>query len=267
MRYIPTYYQNLSQKETQKEPEIKGYQKQFSFITPEGAKRQQIKEESITENPVTPDSIFTEADYNILNNGGTKSEMAEVGTRYLAHILELTEDQASAILGCAIPESNININAVNKEEASGKSRVVKPEQAGFGIIQWTGDRSTAAKKYMSEHGGNSYKNQLDFMAEEIKQRPEFLKNLRNAESLREATGYVYTQYVMAQLNNVNKDNWEKKANHVQNMYNSIHTELYSSTGSADFMKRVKGTEWVRGLIKDKQHLYKLGGMFPHLIFK
>lgn len=252
MKYDPTFH-NYDLDVYEEPQEIRGYQKQFSISTPRGATSTTVTTPITTETPAAEEPFYTDSDLSILQNGGTRDEMERVATKYFSHEEGLKDYQAAAIAGAITSESNFRLNAENKEEKAGKNPAVNPTKYGLGILQWTGSRHDAYKKFVSEHGGiPNFKTQLDFIRKELNDRPEYLENLRKAKNVREATQYTYTQYVNAEFKNVNADNVDAYTNKVQNMYRKNHTITYGKAGPGDFSVRFKNAERILNNIHNKQ---------------
>lgn len=199
-------------------------------------------QESIVEQPVEeaqeepiykPTIGFTEKEMRVLYNDGSNEDKRRVSIKYLQKALDLTIEQAAAIVGQWQRESNFKLNAENKEEKAGKNSAVKSSQYGIGIGQWTGTRHDAFVKYINTHGGTAnLKTQLDFAIEEIKANPDFLNNLRNAKTLKDASAYVYVQYVAAQHKGIKGlEDLYAKVNFTINSYRKKHNELYGRSSN------------------------------------
>jgi hypothetical protein len=174
------------------------------------------------------------------SNSSTK-EKQKFTSNYLQENLDLTPEQAAALVGIWQAESGFNLNAENKEEKAGKNSSVKSSQYGIGIGQWTGSRHEDFVRYINNHGGSyDLQSQLDFAIEEIKTKyPEFLANLRSANNVKDATAYAYVQYVGANERNI-KDITDlyARVNKIVNRYRKKHLELYGKASNT-FEQRLK----------------------------
>lgn len=171
---------------------------------------------------------FTDKEMKVLYEDGSNEEKQRVSIKYLQQKLNLTKEQAAAIVGQWQRESHFRLNAENKEEKAGKNNVVKSSQYGIGIGQWTGSRHDAFVKYINSHGGvANLKTQLDFAISEIKNNPDFLNNLRNASTIEDASAYVYVQYVAAQYKGIkNTDDLYSKVKAISENYRKKHQQMY-----------------------------------------
>lgn len=99
----------------------------------------------------------------------------------------LTREQAGGFIGNFLAESQLNPQAINKEEKSaGLSGY------GRGIAQWSNDRiKNFEKLYNKKIEDSSLEEQLNFAWHEMEQRPVFLNALRNAKNSDEASELVY----------------------------------------------------------------------------
>lgn len=196
--------------------------------------------ETVVKTPVIPaeSDDFTERDLYILDNGGSNKDKRRVALKYLQKRLNLTKDQAAALVGIWQAESGFNLNAENKAEKAGRNSAVKSSQYGIGIGQWTGSRHDDYVNYTK--GDNSLKNQLDFAANEIETKyQDFLNNLRSANNVKDATAYAYVQYVGGNEKNI-KDITDlySRVNRMVNRYRKKHLELYGKASNG-FEQRLK----------------------------
>ena len=184
---------------------------------------------------------FNDNDLKILSTDGSNKDKRRVATKYLQQKLNLTKEQASALVGIWQAESGFNLNAENKAEKAGKNTSVKANQYGIGIGQWTHDRHENYVNYINNHGGShNLQNQLDFAIDEIKTKyPDFLNNLRNSTNVKDATAYAYVQYVGANEKNI-KDTADlySRVNKTVNRYRIKHQSLYGKSSNG-FEKRLK----------------------------
>lgn len=176
---------------------------------------------------------FTDEEKRVLFNDGTNKEKRKISIKYLQQQLDLTKEQAAAIVGQWQRESHFRLNAENKDEKAGKNSSVKSSQYGIGIGQWTGSRHDAFIKYVNEHGGKAnLKTQLDFAVQEIKSNPSFLNNLRKATSVQDASAYTFVQYVGAQYKTIkNIEDLYSKVNNTVAAYRKKHNEMYGRSSN------------------------------------
>lgn len=185
-------------------------------------------EEQVVINPLPGAAEVPQIDWEDSSEDGK----ARAAKQYLMQNLGLTNDQASGLVGTFLSESNLNINAENAAEKAGKSPVVKSNQYGIGINQWTGDRHDNFTNWTSQHG-NSLQSQLDFAIDEIKSKyPEFLEALRGAQDVDEATKYVYLMYTGGNHRNVNKNNVDRLVQNMNDQYNRRHIQLYGKASNS-----------------------------------
>lgn len=186
---------------------------------------------------VNPPPTQKQLSYNW--NDNTLEGKSRNGRNYLMQKYGLTDFQAAAVIGVGRAESALNVGAENAWEKSGGNSNVKANQAGKGLIQWTGPRRSDFDKYMAENG-NSYQSQLDFLAWEAQTKyPEFWKALQNSKSLDEATGYVYSMYVGANYRNVNASNWQNIVRKVEKPYLAMAKKNGWSADGVGFNKRLR----------------------------
>lgn len=240
-------------------PKPVGYKKQFSIELPRG------EEEPKTEEPVVEQSVqepvqveeapkpevvtspaqeedFTEEEKNILLNDGSARDKSRVASKYLQKKLGLSKEQAAALIGVWQAESAFDLNAENKLEKAGKSKYVKANEYGIGIGQWTGPRHHSYVSYINNNGGrNNLKTQLDFAIQEIQNNySDYLKNLRTASNVKDATAYTYAQYVAAGEKNIkNLDDLYQRVAKIEKKYQDVHKSLHGKAGSGNFDRRVK----------------------------
>lgn len=250
-------------------PKISGYKKQFSIELPRGEEEPKT-EEPVVEQPVqepvqveetpkqetpkqetpkpevvTPpvqEEDFTEEEKNILLNDGSARDKSRVASKYLQKKLGLSKEQAAALIGVWQAESAFDLNAENKLEKAGKSKYVKANEYGIGIGQWTGPRHHSYVSYINNNGGkNNLKTQLDFAIQEIQNNySDYLKNLRTASNVRDATAYTYAQYVAAGERNIkNLDDLYQRVAKIEKKYQAAHKSLYGKVGSGNFDRRVR----------------------------
>ena len=250
-------------------PKISGYKKQFSIELPRGEEEPKT-EEPVVEQPVqepvqveetpkqetpkqetpkpevvTPpvqEEDFTEEEKNILLNDGSARDKSRVASKYLQKKLGLSKEQAAALIGVWQAESAFDLNAENKLEKAGKSKYVKANEYGIGIGQWTGPRHHSYVSYINNNGGkNNLKTQLDFAIQEIQNNySDYLKNLRTASNVKDATAYTYAQYVAAGERNIkNLDDLYQRVAKIEKKYQAAHKSLYGKAGSGNFDRRVR----------------------------
>lgn len=187
-----------------------------------------VQEPTQEENTTDVSLEMTEGELNALYKDGSNEEKRKASIKYLQQQLDLTKEQAAAIVGQWQRESHFKLNAENKEEKEGKNSAVKSSQYGIGIGQWTGQRHDAFVRYVKSHGGiANLKTQLDFAIEEIKTNPDFLNNLRSAKTLNDASAYVYVQYVAGQQRGIKDlEDLYARVRFISNKYKKKHQELY-----------------------------------------
>lgn len=213
---------------------------------PETSKTEQVAQKQVTqpvEQPTveqTPiiDSDWSDRELSVLNGDGSNKDKRKVSMRYLQEQLDLTKDQAAALVGIWQAESGFNLNAENKAEKAGKNSSVKSNQYGIGIGQWTNTRHDDFVNFTKDD--YSLKSQLDFAINEIKTKySDFLNNLRSANNTKDATAYAYAQYVAANERNI-KDITDlyARVNKIVNRYRKKHLELYGKASNG-FEQRLK----------------------------
>ena len=243
--YIPEQNESEQTSSTTLSYEPEEQKEEFFEVSPvriygmSGSKPRQ-QEEPVQEEPMKdftyepedfvdkPVADFTDNETNVLYNDGSNEDKRRASIKYLQKELSLTAEQAAAIVGQWQRESGFKLNAENKEEKAGKNSSVKRSQYGIGIGQWTGDRHDAFVKYVKTHGGiANLKTQLDFAIEEIKSNPDFLNNLRSAKTLKDASAYVYAQYVAAQHKGIKSlDDLYSRVHTITENYRKKHREMY-----------------------------------------
>ena len=174
-----------------------------------------------------------------LSNNSTNKEKQNFTNQYLQKKLNITREQAAALVGIWQAESGFDLNAENLEEKAGKNSAVKSDQHGIGIGQWTNSRHDDFVKFMKGKK-NTLQNQLDFAIKEILEKyPDFLKNLRSASNVKDATAYAYVQYVAANERNIRDlDDLYTRVNKIVEKYRKKHMELYGKASNG-FEKRLK----------------------------
>lgn len=213
---------------------------------PETSKTEQVAQKQVTqpvEQPTveqTPiiDSDWSDRELSVLNGDGSNKDKRKVSMKYLQEQLDLTKDQAAALVGIWQAESGFNLNAENKAEKAGKNSSVKSNQYGIGIGQWTNTRHDDFVNFTKDD--YSLKSQLDFAINEIKTKySDFLNNLRSANNTKDATAYAYAQYVAANERNI-KDITDlyARVNKIVNRYRKKHLELYGKASNG-FEQRLK----------------------------
>ena len=99
--------------------------------------------------------------------------------------------------------------------------------------------------WINAHGGkNDLKTQLDFAIDEIQNKfGDYLNNLRNAQSVKDATAYTYLQYTGGQHTGIkDTDDLYRRVSKMEAAYAKKHQELYGKSGSGDLDRRVKYAE-------------------------
>ena len=196
------------------EPDITPYQPTIVYKEkPVETEEMVLPKEPITEEPITeepPQEMstpeLTEKDIKVLNTDGTEDEKQVAAIKYLSQKLQIRPDQAAGVVGIFTHESHFKLNSENKMEKRGENENVKSNEYGIGINQWTHGRHHDYVNWITSHGNNSLKTQLDFAINEIETKfPDFLNNLRNSENVQDATAYTWMQYTGAQHKNFTKD--------------------------------------------------------------
>lgn len=102
----------------------------------------------------------------------------------------LTPYQAAGFAGNFLSESELNPKATNNYE---KKKGYKGY--GRGIAQWSNERIQQFEKYIGKPiEESSLEDQLNFVWHEVEQRPELLKQIKQAKDINQATDIVYRGY-------------------------------------------------------------------------
>lgn len=102
----------------------------------------------------------------------------------------LTPEQAAGFVGNFLTESGLRTSAVNKDEKNkGYSGY------GRGIAQWSNSRINQFENYIGKNIEKStLEEQLKFVWKEVEERPELMKQLRQATSSDQAADLVHRGY-------------------------------------------------------------------------
>ena len=113
----------------------------------------------------------------------------------LTHIFEfftekgLSEEASAGLVGNFLSESSLNPKAVNEQEQKRYSKY------GQGIAQWSNDRISQFIKYIGKDPKDAtLDEQLDFVWEELQQRPVLLNSLYKVKTASEAADLIYRGY-------------------------------------------------------------------------
>ena len=208
---------------------------------PEDEFEEDLKEENVAEQPKPNKSTTKDMNTSIVQQKEpqTNRERQIFANKYLQKNLNLTAEQAAALVGVWQAESGFNLNAENKAEKAGKNSAVKSSQYGIGIGQWTHSRHDDFVNFMKGKE-NTLKNQLDFAIHEIKTKyQDYLHNLQSAANIKDATAYTYVQYVGGNEKNIiNVDDLYARVEKMVQRYMKKHMELYGKASNG-FERRLK----------------------------
>ena len=156
----------------------------------------------------TPQQDYENYDVNVqvqaITNAQTKRRAAQL-VGYFMQQLNLTDKQASGIVGNLMHESQLNNTAQNKSGA-------------FGIAQWLSSR----KDRLKERYGNDYTKfdtQKEYVVWEYNNNPSYyhLDELRNAQTIDSATQLVFKYYEAP-----NDDSLGKRKSYAKQAYDLYH---------------------------------------------
>lgn len=156
----------------------------------------------------TPQQDYENYEANVqvqaITNAQTKRRAAQL-VSYFMQQLNLTDKQASGIVGNLMHESQLNNTAQNKSGA-------------FGIAQWLSSR----KDRLKERYGNDYTKfdtQKEYVVWEYNNNPSYyhLDELRNAQTIDSATQLVFKYYEAP-----NDDSLGKRKSYAKQAYDLYH---------------------------------------------